>query len=119
MSPNVRQIVALVFIVAGPIAWIVAEMFARPITRRICGALALCSALLVGVLIGAVKEMGLNKAYSGQTHELLKTAADSLRAGKNAQVLQAFEASSSKLNESYEDSHYLEITREAIESLKK
>ncbi len=73
----------------------------------------------MGVLIGVFENMRLNRAYSGQTHELLKTAADSLRASKNVQVLQAFETASSKLSETYEDSHYLEVTKEAIEEMKK
>ena len=119
MSANLRQLLTLVFILAGPIAWILSEIYARPLIRRICGVFALCSTLLVGTLIGIFQDMRLNMTYSGQTHELLKTAADSLRASKNAQVLQAFETASTNLSETYEDSHYLEITKEAIEEMKK
>jgi hypothetical protein len=119
MSANLRQILTLVFIAAGPIAWIFSEIFARPLIRRICGVFALCSVLLVGILLGIVQDMRLNSTYSGQTHELLKAAVDSLHAGKSAQVLQALETASTKLNETYEDSHYLEITKEAIDEMKR
>jgi len=119
MSANLRQFLVLVFVVAGPVAWILSELFARPLIRRICGVFALCSSILVGVLIGFVHDMSLNTSYSSQTHELLKTAADSLRANKNAQVLQAFETASTNLTETYESSHYLEIAKKAIEEMKK
>ena len=119
MTDNFRQLLALLLIAAGPIAWIISEIVARPLIRRLCGVFALGSMLIVGMLLGLLEDIKLNRAYSALTHEFLQTAATSLRENKNGQVLNAFEHASMKLQETYEDSHYLKITKEAIEEMKR
>lgn len=103
-----------------PIAWLVADLKARPSIRRTLGIVTIFWSFGVASLVGTLQEFNANVYFTGATKDLLTNSVQALKAGKTEAVIREWSRADGQFEPTYENrARYREIVDQTIEGMKK
>ena len=101
-----------------PLAWIVFEFRRNAVARRICGALTIASACLIGWGVGMLQQLNYNAWYGQASKRLLEGVAETLPPGSPERKI--IEDGAERFRPTYENrARYDHEVDSILESLKR
>jgi len=113
-------VILIVFTLALPIAWIVADVRASATARRTLGVIAILWSFGVAALVGGLERLNSNAYFTSASKDLLEASVQQLRAGKSDAVLREWTRANDDFSATYENrARYRQIVEQAVEGMKK
>ena len=110
----------ILFSVALPLAWIIADLRGSATVRRTLGAIAILWSFGVAALVGSLERLNSNAYFTRASKNLLEVSVQQLRAGNTEAVLRELSRANDEFSPTYENrARYEQIARQAADGMKK